>query len=75
MHVSGTEQFRQFPAVLGALPQKVPGAVPGGPPPKGFGQFRAVSGSGFGQFRASTQILDLKRNPFAPKSFGQFRAV
>ena len=51
MHVSGPEQFRQCPTVLGALPQKVPGSS-GGPPPKGFGQFRAISGS-FGQwFRA-----------------------
>ena len=33
MHVSGTEQFRQFPAVLGSLPQEVPK------------RFRAVSGS------------------------------
>ena len=63
-----------IPAVLGALPQKVPGNS-GGPPPKGFGQFRAVSGSGFGQFKASAEIRDLKRNPFATKSFGQFRAV
>ena len=54
---------------------KSSGGSSGGPPPKGFGQFRAVSGSGFGQFWASTQIPDLKRNPFAPKSFGQFRAV
>ena len=51
MHVSGPEQFRQFPAVLGALPQKVPGSS-GEPPPKGFGQFRAVSGSLRKHFRA-----------------------
>ena len=65
---------RAVQAILEALLRKVPGSS-GGSPPKGFGQFGAVSGSGFGQFRANAEIRDLKRNPFAPKSFRQFRAV